>query len=252
MMDRLEDFFKEDYLLLSQAIMTPERTAEELKLIINWLDLAKGASILDLGCGHGRLSIPLAQHGYRVTGLDYSEVSLRKAREEVAKSETEARIEFIQGLMKDLKEKDVYDAVLNIGTAIGYLEEEDDYAAFLRVFEALKPGGTFLIETENRDFKISGYTPRRWDDMNGVPVWSERFFYPGTGRWVEKIQWFKEWNIRSSVLDVRLYSATEMIRMLEESGFTKVCVYGSLNRQPLEISSPRMVLSAMKPRSRNK
>ncbi|PAD78294.1 class I SAM-dependent methyltransferase [Paenibacillus campinasensis] len=246
MLDRLEDFFKEDYLLLSQAIMTPERTAAEIQHILDWLSLDQGASILDLGCGYGRLSIPLAQMGYRVTGLDYSEVSLIRAKEEAA-GLTGADIEFVRGLMKDLDGSEIYDAALNIGTAIGYLEEEDDYAAFRRVFKALKTGGTFLVETENRDFKIAGYTPRRWDDMNGVPVWSERRYYPSSGRWVEKIRWFRDRNIHSSVLDVRLYSATELTRMLTEAGFRDVRVYGSLDRKPLELTSPRMVLSAIKP-----
>lgn len=247
MMDRLEDFFKEDYLLLSQAIMTPERTKAEVKWILDLLVLDKGSSILDLGCGQGRLSIPLAQQGYQVTAFDYSTVSLKRAKEESVKSGVEENIEFIQGLMSNLEGSDEYDAVLNIGTAIGYLDEEDDHAAIQRVFQALKPGGTFLIETENRDYKVSQFQPRRWDDMNGVPVWSERFFYPTTGRWVEKIQWFRERSMRSTTLDVRLYSATELTTMLKKAGFTDVCVYGSLQRDPLNISSPRMVLSAVKP-----
>jgi len=35
--------------------------------------------VLDAGCGYGRIAVPLAARGYRVTGLDHSEPLLRSA-----------------------------------------------------------------------------------------------------------------------------------------------------------------------------
>lgn len=245
--ERLEQFFKEDYLWLSQAIMTPERTQAEVAAVQEWLNLAKGATLLDLGCGQGRISLPLAEAGYQVTGVDYSTVSLEYARTAADARGLATQVEFIHGLMADLHKKEIYDAALSMGTAIGYLEEEEDVAAFHNVFNALKPGGVFLIETENRDFKVHSFSPRRWDDMGGVPVWSERQYYPVSGRWVENIRWLKEGQVSRSVLDVRLYSASELGRLLTHVGFTNIQYYGGLHRQALELSSPRMVVTACKP-----
>lgn len=245
--ERLEHFFKEDYLFLSQAIMTPERTEAEVVAIQELLTLAKGATLLDLGCGQGRISLPLAEAGYQVTGVDYSTVSLDCARTAADARGLASQAEFVHGLMADLHKNEMYDAALSIGTAIGYLEEEEDVAAFHNVYNALKPGGVFLIETENRDFKVHNFSPRRWDDMGGVPVWSERQYHPVSGRWVETIRWLKEGEVSSSVLDIRLYSASELGRLLNDVGFTNIQCYGGLHLQALELSSPRMVITAYKP-----
>ena len=43
---------------------------EEYKKVIEFVDLVKPENILDVGCGQGRYAIPLAQKGYKVTGVD--------------------------------------------------------------------------------------------------------------------------------------------------------------------------------------
>lgn len=96
------------------------------------LELAPGARILDLACGQGRHAIPLAQHGYRVTGLDLSEPSLTFARE--AAAEAGAKIDFVQADMREIPFADEFDAVVNIFTAFGYLEsEQEDQLVLARV-----------------------------------------------------------------------------------------------------------------------
>ena len=56
------------------------------------------ARAIDLGCGSGAVSIELAQAGFEVTGVDFSEVALRKAREAATRSGLSAdRIRFVRG-----------------------------------------------------------------------------------------------------------------------------------------------------------
>ena len=57
-----------------------ERAAGQVDFIAKCLEVPEGARVLDLCCGWGRLSIPLAQHGYRVTGLDLSKYHIRLAK----------------------------------------------------------------------------------------------------------------------------------------------------------------------------
>src|SRR4051794_31621125 len=45
---------------------------------------AGNGTVLELGAGSGRVAIPLAAHGYKVTGIDTSESMLAKARERAA------------------------------------------------------------------------------------------------------------------------------------------------------------------------
>src|SRR5690606_30638800 len=62
-----------DYLHFYGQTLTPERSAREVALIRTLLNLRPGDEVLDLACGHGRLAVPMAELGMRVTGLDRSE-----------------------------------------------------------------------------------------------------------------------------------------------------------------------------------
>jgi SAM-dependent methyltransferase len=68
-----------------------------------FVDYAKKASgrVLELGCGTGRVLIPTAVAGCKITGLDFSPYMLQKCREKVAKltAETRENIRLIQGDM---------------------------------------------------------------------------------------------------------------------------------------------------------
>ena len=72
-------YFGHDYFQIYEEALGPERAAQETAYIVERLALPPGSAILDLCCGHGRHSIELAKLGYRVTGLDLSEVFLERA-----------------------------------------------------------------------------------------------------------------------------------------------------------------------------
>lgn len=64
------------------------------------LPLAAGSRLLDLCCGHGRHSIPLAKAGYEVAGLDFSPRDLDIARAEVEKERV--KIDWVEADMRDI------------------------------------------------------------------------------------------------------------------------------------------------------
>ena len=95
-----EGVFDEDYLYFYEEILTPERTQEDVEKILELLEPAPGAEILDCPCGHGRIASALADHGFRVTGLDASELFLERARADA--SERGVEVEYVHGDMRDL------------------------------------------------------------------------------------------------------------------------------------------------------
>lgn len=238
-------FFTEEYLRFSQTILTPERTEREVQQLLACLQLPSGARILDLGCGQGRIAVPLARAGYEVTGYDRSPVLLEAARTYAASAG--ADVTFVAGDMRELDFVETFDAVINLGTAFGYVASEREDAAILRnIWRALRPGGHFLQDTENREFRLRRLQPRTWEEMDGQPVLSERQFDCVTGRWRERIRWLRGGELRETILDLRLYTATELIRMTEAAGMTVTGVYGGLDLTPLTVDSPRLVIWSRK------
>ena len=57
-----------------------KNTKAEIRFLLEELSLPPGSAILDMGCGTGRHSIPLALAGYRVTGVDISTGMLLEAK----------------------------------------------------------------------------------------------------------------------------------------------------------------------------
>ena len=66
----------------SLDLLIPLNPEDPEKDILFWLNIAKqyGDSILELGCGTGRITIPLIEAGFNVTGLDISESMLSLAK----------------------------------------------------------------------------------------------------------------------------------------------------------------------------
>jgi len=108
-----------------------------------------GLAILDIGCGGGLLSEPLARLGGRVTGLDAAERNIA-----IAKSHAELgglTIEYIAGSVEDLAASGrQFDVVL----AMEVVEHVADPAGFMGATAALvAPGGLLIVATLNRTAK---------------------------------------------------------------------------------------------------
>src|SRR5438034_5549126 len=106
------------------------------------------ALVLDAGCGNGRHTVPLAEAGYRVVGLDRSPVMIGAARSAACAGE---RPRFLVGSYTALPfEAQTFDAVLWLGTALGYEGEAGDRQALRELRRVLGPRRRLVIETLHR------------------------------------------------------------------------------------------------------
>jgi 2-polyprenyl-6-hydroxyphenyl methylase/3-demethylubiquinone-9 3-methyltransferase len=137
------------------------------------LDCLKGLRILDIGCGGGILSEPLARLGATVVGADASETNIEVAKLHAAKSgvDVDYRAATAEALA-DAGEK--FDIVL----AMEIVEHVTDVDLFIeRCAEMVKPDGFMIVATLNRTLKsfalaivgaeyVLGWLPRgthKWD-----------------------------------------------------------------------------------------
>lgn len=105
-----------------------------------------GTKILDIGCGGGLVSVPLARLGANVTGIDLGEENI-KAAESYAQSQClQIRYEHID--IANIKEK--YDVVLCL-EVIEHIDNLDEFIS--HVVNTIKPGGIVIFSTINRTAK---------------------------------------------------------------------------------------------------
>ncbi|TIQ38819.1 MAG: class I SAM-dependent methyltransferase, partial [Mesorhizobium sp.] len=123
-MSELESYFSDDYLHFSDLVNPPERSDREVEAIWKLLSLGHGNSVLELGCGYGRIANRLAEKGARVTGLDISPILLKKAQADAA--ERRVNVEYTRGDMRSLPWRDRFDAAFLWYTTFGYFDEADN------------------------------------------------------------------------------------------------------------------------------
>jgi SAM-dependent methyltransferase len=244
-MEWWQDFFDETYLRLWSVApaLTPERTAETIAGVQRMLNLPPGASILDVACGHGRIAVPLAQAGYRVTGVDYSETMLALARR--AATDAGVALDLVRGDMRALVFDRAFDVAISIFTAFGYFTDEAENQGTLEsIARALKPGGKFLMDVSHRDRVVKIYRERDWGEVGGTVMWVRREVDAVRGIWTEHVYWLEEGAVKHRHFSVRNYVPSELDRMLRSAGLVPLQWFGDFDLSPFTLDSRRLIVLA--------
>ena len=234
--DWFEEWFGEDYLRIYQH--RDESEAERaIDLIATHLPGREIQAVLDLACGAGRHSKPLCERWWTV-GLDLSAALLRVARRETPEAP------YVRADMRVLPFADEsFDLVVNLFTSFGYFADDREQARVLaRVRDAMKPGGTFVIDFLNASQVRRNLIPYDERVENGVTIEQNRIISPDN-RFVEKIIRLRERG-REYVERVRLLSAGDLERMLEGAGFEVAHCFGDYTGTDWTENSPRTILFA--------
>lgn len=132
--------------------------------------------LLDLGCGTGSLTELLAQDGYDMIGLDYSEDMLQIAMDKRVESGSN-----ILYLLQDMREFELYGtvrAVVSICDSMNYILEYDDLVrVFSLVNNYLDPGGVFIFDmnTEYKYRELLGSSTIAEDREESSFIWENNY-----------------------------------------------------------------------------
>ena len=113
----------------------------------NKINFLKGLKILDIGCGGGLVSEPMARLGADVTGIDGSKKNIEVAKLHSKKSGLQ--IKYINASPENLKDFESFDIILNLEI----VEHVDNVDLFIKsCHKLLKKNGIMFTATLNRSF----------------------------------------------------------------------------------------------------
>ena len=204
----------------------------------------EGGDLLDVPCGFGRHSLPLARAGYRVTGVDRSQVLLDEAARRAA---GERGPRYVRADYRELPLPDAsFDAALNLFTSLGYLGDEEDTRVLAEIRRVLRPEGRLVIETMHRDWLARHFQENRWmrvgegrlmleqvsfDPASGVAQTTQTLVDPGGER-------------ESRTWSLRVYSATELVAMVSRAGFESARCHGDLEGGPFTTDTRLVIIAS--------
>ena len=224
-----------------------------------WLALAaqQGDPLLELGCGTGRVLIPLAQAGYRITGLDHSMPMLKFLQGNIDDS-LKPLPHLIVADMMHFHIAAKYHLIILPCNTLSTLGVNERKACLRCVHMALTPGGMFAFSTPNP--AILQRLPAR-SEME----LEEEFFHPQTGNPVQVSSSWQRSNATFTVtwsydhllpdgtvnrLSVntahRIASVNTYISEIENAGMVRSEIFGDFDRSKYTEDSPLCVITAFR------
>jgi ubiquinone/menaquinone biosynthesis C-methylase UbiE len=239
-----QQFFDQYAQQYNDEIFT-KNTEYEIQFLIEELNLAQGASILEVGCGTGRHTIPLTKLGYLVTGVDISAAMLDEAHKAAAASGV--TLDLVHANIMDFTPKKAYDAAICLCEgALCLLGSGDDpftrdEEVLRKIYFALKPGGKFIVNVLNACRLIRQYTDEqilegKFDLLTMTVNNDEEFDTPQGPIHMQGRE--------------RVYTQAEFMGMMKRAGFDILHVWGGTagtwQRQPMKLDEYEFMVVAQR------
>ncbi len=225
--------------LFSQELF--DRAAGEVDQLVELTGVSSGRA-LDLCCGPGRHSVPLAKRGFDVTGVDLSQYLLDEAKERASKAEVE--IDWVKKDMRDFVDPGSYDLIINLFTSFGYFQTEAEEMKTLKnMVESMGEGATVVIDTLGKE----ALAERLHADS---PPVEER----DGSLLIQRVKVVEDWcrvktewiiatddKVDRVHFEHSLYSGKELRELMNWAGLSDVSLYGDIDGRPYGPGARRLV-----------
>jgi len=226
----------------------------DLPFYSRWLKERKNGNILELCCGTGRLTIPLAMEGYNITGVDNCTSMLKQANEKA--TEENVSVQFIESDMRSLDLPEVYDIIFIPFNSIHHLYDNQDFFDVLTsvkkhlkndgyfLFDCFNPDIHYIVHSENEEKIIAEYSTR-----DGRQVIIKQAMAYENKTQINRIKWhyFINGNFDSvQNMDMRMFFPKELDTYLSMYGFEIIHKFGGFNEEIFENESEKQIFVCKK------
>lgn len=204
--------------------------------------------VLDLGCGTGNMTQLLAEAGYDMIGVDFSEEML-----EIAMEKREASGQDILYLLQDMREFELYGtvrAVVSICDSLNYITEKEELTEVFRlVNNYLDPGGIFVFDfnTVYKYQEVLGEQTIAEDREDCSFIWDNYYYEEEQLNEYQLSLFIKEkdsslYRKYQETHYQRGYDVQSMKEMVEKAGLTFVAAYDAFTRNAPTAQSERVYM----------
>src|SRR6185295_18864017 len=169
MPDWTHEYFERGYAQRWGLPAPSEHVRQQARGLWNLLQLSPTSCVIDIGCGHGRHALALAERGPAVIGLDFSVALLKRACHLAAT--LRSQVGWIRGDMRRLPFRSECANAAIMMDAFGFFDTEEEHEAVLReAARILIPGGRLVLKVVNGAPILDAFRESDREERDGVLI----------------------------------------------------------------------------------
>jgi len=241
---------------LNENIDISSRNKRFIEQSVNWIvshfKINNNTEVADFGCGPGLYTTMLAENGAKVTGIDFSENSLKYAKQEAEKKGL--KINYLHANYLSVEMTDRFDLIMMIMCDFCALSPEQRSKLLNQFFSFLKPRGSVLLDVYSlnsfRETDEAAYYKK--NHLDGF--WSPSDYYCFANRFkfekekviLDKYTIIDELHTRVVYNWLQYYDKGTLRKEFEENGFKIEAFYSNVAGEPFDPKSTEFAVIAMK------
>lgn len=207
-------------------------------------------SILEIACGTGRLTFPIAQDGADITGLDISRPMLERARQR--SQELGLPIQWFEQDCRDMRLERPYALIFSATNAMQHLLDVESVCAFLQsARQALQVGGRLILDVFNPSLpklirppsEVHLHKTLQDHDGSDITVDVASQYHADTQILHFDLSYLKNSRvIRTKHVNMRVFFPQELLALCHLNGLRIIERFGSYEETPFQADSPKQIL----------
>lgn len=209
-----------------------------------------GGDVLEIGCGTGRITIPMAQQGVKITGLDLVPQMIERAKSKAHG----LSIEWGVADARDFSLGCSFRLIFESGGVFQHMLTNSDQQKMLaRVYEHLAPEGRFVVSTllPDNELLTTDEVEREWftyTDAQGREIRVSGKQHYDCMRQIKTETAYRRWIdadgqevVKDAPLSLRYNFPQEMEALLHYNGFIILERYGDWDKSPMTEAHPHLI-----------